>query len=156
MIVSTSKFLLRVFAAVMAGSAIVFIVTGWLLWSGPISLQFLTPYVRDALNIGVQGVRIELEDTILAWADWERTIDIRVKEGENQTVFDIPYSSIRHEGILIQVYYNPGPFGKSQWFLLPYRKGIALMPNSLTLPINQWVSEGLTVGGWVRVVILKS
>ena len=30
------------------------------------------------------------------------TIDVRVKAGENQTVFDIPYSSIRHEGILIQ------------------------------------------------------
>ena len=84
------------------------------------------------------------------------TIDVRVKEGENQTVFDIPYDGIRHEGILIQVYYNPGPFGKSQWFLLPYTKGIALMPNSITLPINQWVSEGLTVGGWVRVVILTS
>ena len=84
------------------------------------------------------------------------TIDVRVKEGENQTVFDIPYSGIRHEGILIQVYYNPGPFGKSQWFLLPYTKGIALMPNSITLPINQWVSEGLTIGGWVRVVILTS
>ena len=84
------------------------------------------------------------------------TIDVRVKEGKNQTVFDIPYSGIRHEGILIQVYYNPGPFGKSQWFLLPYTKGIALMPNSITLPINQWVSEGLTVGGWVRVVILTS
>ena len=27
------------------------------------------------------------------------TIDVRVKAGENQTVFDIPYSSIRHEGI---------------------------------------------------------
>ena len=84
------------------------------------------------------------------------TIDVRVKEGENQTVFDIPYDGIRHEGILIQVYYNPGPFGKSQWFLLPYTKGIALMPNSITLPINQWVSEGLTVGGWVRAVILTS
>ena len=84
------------------------------------------------------------------------TIDVRVKELENRTVFDIPYDGIRHEGILMQVYYNPGPFGKSQWFLLPYTKGIALMPNSLTLPINQWVSEGLTVGGWVRVVILKS
>ena len=84
------------------------------------------------------------------------TIDIRVKEGENQTVFDIPYSSIRHEGILIQVYYNAGPFGKSQWFLLPYTKGIALMPNSISLPINQWVSDGLTVGGWIRVVILTS
>ena len=42
------------------------------------------------------------------------TIDVRVKEGENQTVFDIPYSGIRHSGILIQVYYNAGPFGKSQ------------------------------------------
>ena len=84
------------------------------------------------------------------------TIDVRVKEGENQTVFDIPYDGIRHEGILMQVYYNPGPFGKSQWFLLSYTKGIALMPNSITLPINQWVSEGLTVGGWVRVVILTS
>ena len=84
------------------------------------------------------------------------TIDVRVKEVENLTVFDIPYDGIRHEGILMQVYYNPGPFGKSQWFLLPYTKGIALMPNSLKLPINQWVSEGLSVGGWVRVVILKS
>ena len=40
--------------------------------------------------------------------------------------------------------------------LLSYTKGIALMPNSITLPINQWVSEGLTIGGWVRVVILTS
>ena len=84
------------------------------------------------------------------------TIDVRVKEGENQTVFDIPYSGIRHSGILIQVYYNAGPFGKSQWFLLPYTKGIMLMPNSITLPINQWISEGLTVGGWIRIVILAS
>ena len=30
------------------------------------------------------------------------------------------------------------------------------MPNSITLPINQWVSDGLTVGGWIRVVILTS
>ncbi len=87
----------------MAGSAIVFIVTGWLLWSGPISLQFLTPYVRDALNIGVQGVRIELEDTILAWADWERTIDIRVKgvrllDGENSVIAGVPEISLGISG----------------------------------------------------------
>lgn len=71
--------LLRLLAAITAGSAIVFVVLGWLLWSGPISLHFLTPYVRDALNIGVQGVRIDLEDTILAWADQDRRIDIRVR-----------------------------------------------------------------------------
>ena len=84
------------------------------------------------------------------------TIDVRVKEGENQTVFDIPYNGIRHEGVLIQAYYNAGSFGKSQWFLMPYTKGIALMPGHITLPINQWISEGLTVGGWIRVVILAS
>ena len=84
------------------------------------------------------------------------TIDVRVKEGENQTIFDIPYSGIRHSGILIQVYYNAGPFGKSQWFLMPYSNNIALFPGSITLPINEWVSEGLTVGGWIRVVILAS
>ena len=84
------------------------------------------------------------------------TIDVRVKEGENQTVFDIPYNGIRHEGVLIQAYYNAGSFGKSQWFLMPYTKGIALMPGHITLPINQWISEGLTVDGWIRVVILAS
>ena len=84
------------------------------------------------------------------------TIDVRVKEGVNQTVFNIPYIGIRHEGVLIQVYYNAGPFGKSQWFLMPYSNNIALFPGSITLPINEWVSEGLTVGGWVRAVILTS
>jgi len=84
------------------------------------------------------------------------TIDVRVKEGVNQTVFNIPYIGIRHEGVLIQVYYNAGPFGKSQWFLMPYSNNIALFPGSITLPINEWVSEGLTVGGWIRVVILAS
>ncbi len=103
MIVSTSKFLLRLLAAVTAGSAIVFVVAGWLLWSGPISLQFLTPYVRDALNIGVQGVRIDLEDTILAWADWERTIDIRVRgvrllDSEDSVIAGVPEMSLGVSG----------------------------------------------------------
>ena len=84
------------------------------------------------------------------------TIDIRVKEGENQTVFNIPDSKIRYAGVITQVYYNQGPFGKSQWFLLPYRRGIVLHTGSITLPINEWVNDGLTVGAWIRVVILTS
>ena len=103
MIVSTSKFLIRLLAAVTAGLAIVFIVAGWLFWSGPISLQFLNPYVRDALNIGVQGVRIDLEDTTLAWADWERTIDIRVRgvrvlDSEDSVIASVPEISLGISG----------------------------------------------------------
>ena len=95
--------LLRLLAAVTAGSAIVFVVLGWMLWSGPISLQFLTPYVRDALNIGVQGVRIDLEDTTLAWADWERRIDIRVRgvqiyDSGDRVIADLPEMSLGVSG----------------------------------------------------------
>ena len=84
------------------------------------------------------------------------TIDVRVKAGENQTVFDIPYDNIRHAGVITQVYYNQGPFGKSQWFLLPYTRGIGLFAGSVTLPINEWVNNGITIGAWIRVVILTS
>ena len=84
------------------------------------------------------------------------TIDVRIKAGENQTVFDIPYGKIRYAGVITQIYYNQGPFGKSQWFLLPYTRGIGLFPNSITLPINEWVNNGITIGAWIRVVILTS
>ena len=55
--------------------------------------------MRDALNIGVQGVRIDLEDTILAWADWERTIDIRVRgvrvlDSEDSVIASVPEISL--------------------------------------------------------------
>ena len=84
------------------------------------------------------------------------TIDVRVKVGENQTVFNIPYDNIRHAGVITQVYYNQGPLGKSQWFLLPYTRGIVLFAGSITLPINEWVNNGITMGAWIRVVILTS
>jgi len=50
----------------------------WRLSSGPISLAFLTPHIESALNDGVQPLKITLGDTILRWAGWERTLDIRV------------------------------------------------------------------------------
>jgi len=61
-----------------AGLAIVLVVAGWRLSSGPISLAFLSSYVETALNEGHEGFRISLDDTILTWAGWERTLDIRV------------------------------------------------------------------------------
>ena len=47
--------------------------------SGPVSLGFLTPYLETALADAHQGnFNITVEDTILTWAGWERTLDIRV------------------------------------------------------------------------------
>lgn len=59
--------------------AILLVFVGWLFWSGPISLGFLTPVLRDALNMSVDGVHFDLDDTILTWAGGDRAVDIRVK-----------------------------------------------------------------------------
>jgi hypothetical protein len=77
MILPASKFLLRLLGAMTASLAMVFAVAAWLLSSGPVSLGFLTPYLKEALTLGRTGVQVEMEDTILTWAGWDRTLDVR-------------------------------------------------------------------------------
>ena len=63
----------------MAGIAIVVAVGAWRLSSGPISLGFLSPYLKEALSFsGNEDFRVELGDTILTWAGFDRGMDIRV------------------------------------------------------------------------------
>ncbi len=60
-----------------AGFTIILVGAAWRLSSGPISLAFLSPYIEQALNADRQSFRIRLDDTILTWAGWERTLDLR-------------------------------------------------------------------------------
>jgi hypothetical protein len=53
-------------------------VATWRLSQGPVPLDFLTSHVENALNDMVRPVRISVQGTNLAWAGWERTLDIRV------------------------------------------------------------------------------
>lgn len=68
--------------------------------SGPVSIGFLTPYIDEALAELHQGaIVINFDDTILTWAGWERTLDIRVVNLRTQlpsgeTVAQIPEVSI--------------------------------------------------------------
>jgi hypothetical protein len=52
---------------------------GWLLSQGPISLSFLTPLVERALSRDDDTLDVDIDDTVLAWAGWRRTVDIRVR-----------------------------------------------------------------------------
>lgn len=61
-----------------AGLAVILMVVAWQLSSGPISLAFLTPYIENTINAGQQNFKLTLKDTILTWAGWDRTLDIRV------------------------------------------------------------------------------
>lgn len=72
------RIMIQLLAGLAAALVIVLAVLAWRLSEGPVSLAFLTPYIERALE-GEQGrFRIRLDDTILAWAGWERTLDIRV------------------------------------------------------------------------------
>jgi len=54
-------------------------ILGWLLSQGPISLGFLTPLVERALSRGDDTLGVNIDDTVLTWAGWRRTLDIRVR-----------------------------------------------------------------------------
>ena len=61
------------------GLLVALLLVAWRLASGPVSISFLTPYIEGALAEVHQGaVDLAVDDTILTWAGWERTLDIRI------------------------------------------------------------------------------
>ena len=78
MLIRTFKGVVHIMAGLLAGTAIVLLTLAWLLSRGPISLGFLAPYVGDLINDALPTVEAEFDDTILAWAGWERAVDLRV------------------------------------------------------------------------------
>ena len=73
----TFRGVVHLLGGLAAGFAIILVAAAWRLSSGPVSLAFLSPYIEDVLNADRQAFRIRLDDTILTWAGWERTLDIR-------------------------------------------------------------------------------
>ncbi len=74
-------------------------VATWRLSQGPVPLNFLTGHIENALNDMVRPVRISLQGTNLAWAGWERTLDIRVvgtkiSGADGVTIAKVPEMSV--------------------------------------------------------------
>ncbi|HJR21919.1 MAG TPA: DUF3971 domain-containing protein, partial [Dongiaceae bacterium] len=96
MIVRASKVVLEVLGALLAGVAIVAgFIAYRLAYEGPIHLSFLKPYVEEALNRPGADFTFVIEDTVLAWAGWERTLDIRgvgvkVQDAAGQELASVP------------------------------------------------------------------
>ncbi|HET6156845.1 MAG TPA: AsmA-like C-terminal domain-containing protein [Dongiaceae bacterium] len=78
MILRVSKIALEALGALLAGIAVIAgFVAYRLAYEGPIHLSFLKPYVEEALNRPGADFAFVIQDTVLAWAGWERTLDIR-------------------------------------------------------------------------------
>ncbi len=80
MIRRTFRGIVQLLGGLGAGLAIMLMVVAWQLSSGPISLGFLSPYIENAVNSGQSNFQLKMKDTILTWAGWDRTLDIRVLE----------------------------------------------------------------------------
>lgn len=78
MIKRTVRAFIQILGGLGAGLTIVLILATWRLSAGPISLAFLSPYLETALSSETDLYKIRLDDTILTWAGWGRTLDIRV------------------------------------------------------------------------------
>ena len=46
---------------------------------GPVSIGFLAPYIEDALKGEDGGYGLLVDDTIITWGGWEKTLEIRVR-----------------------------------------------------------------------------
>lgn len=78
MIRRTFRVIVQLLGGLGAGLAIMLMVAAWQLSSGPISLGFLSAYIEKAVNSGQRAYKLAMDDTILTWAGWDRTLDIRV------------------------------------------------------------------------------
>ena len=73
-----SKILISLFAALFAGGAIIVSAAAWRLSEGPVSVGFLTPYVKESLTFGGSDIDVALSETVLAWRGFDRGLDIVV------------------------------------------------------------------------------
>ena len=67
---------MRVVESLLAGIAIAVVVIGWRLQSGPISLDFLAPWLQQTLAVPEQGISVVVEHTELSLDTSEHTLDL--------------------------------------------------------------------------------
>lgn len=68
--------MLRFTAALLAGLAIAGAVLVWRITSGPISLDFMTPWVQQALSDPEHGIDVSVEHTVLSHEPGSATLDL--------------------------------------------------------------------------------
>lgn len=90
---------MRAIAAALGAAAVLFAALAWRLSQGPVSLAYLTPYLSEGLSFAEAGFSAEIEDTILTWAGWDRTLDVRavnvrVRDRAGRLVASMPEVSL--------------------------------------------------------------
>jgi hypothetical protein len=91
---------MEVAAATVSGLAILLLLLAWRLSQDePLRLESLTPYLESALQPADGSYAVRIGETLLTWAGWDRTLDLRVAavrvlDAERRVVATIPEASI--------------------------------------------------------------
>lgn len=106
MILKTSRLLLEVVLVALAAVAAFGGVLAWQLSKGPVSLDFVSPYVISALNPPSGDFRIKLDTTVLTWVPERRAleihaIDVRAVDRQGKIIAEAPEVSVAFSGLAL-------------------------------------------------------
>jgi hypothetical protein len=96
----TSKLLLEVLGAALAGIALLVGFLAWrLAYEGPIHIRSLAPYIERSIGSAGRDFAIGIEDTVITWAGWPRGLDVRainlhVRDRQNRDLAVLPEVSL--------------------------------------------------------------
>ena len=99
MIARSAKILTEVLIGVIAVVALLAGLVIWRLSSGPLSVDFLTPYLEESFAGNERGLSLDVEQTVLAWGGREHTLDLRARNArilgpDGSTVAALPEVSV--------------------------------------------------------------
>lgn len=77
MLHGTVRLFINTLGALMVGLLLLSVATVWRLSQGPVALDFLTPYIEDALAARDGTYAVKLDATVLTWVGGDRALDVR-------------------------------------------------------------------------------
>lgn len=95
-----TKITIEIIAVALTGIVVAIGVLGWRLSTGPITLDYFSPYVEQALTPGSGEYRVKVGHTLAKWGGWQRPVvvhvrDIRVTRKDGGPVGRVPEAIIR-------------------------------------------------------------
>jgi len=94
------RILLEVVGIAVAGLAVLAVLAAWRLSQDePVRLGFLTPYIERALVPADGSFAVKIDDTLLTWEGWERTVDlhamgVHVVRPDGQDIAAVPEMAV--------------------------------------------------------------
>jgi hypothetical protein len=76
----SAKIAIEVLAVIVTGLVVLIGFAVWRLSTGPVEIEFLTPYVERALTPANKSFSVKIEHTVAKWGGWRRPVELEASE----------------------------------------------------------------------------